>query len=160
MPKYVDHAQRRREVTEVASRLVADEGRSALTVRRVADAASQSTTVVSHDFADMAELLYETYQLAVRRSRTRIDRVLGHDPSDIIGLAEALLPLDDERSTDWRIWLAFWSEALGSPELAAEQRTGARTSADRFRACLDALVADGRARDDLDTRAAGNRVAA
>lgn len=160
MPKYVDHAARRREVAEVAAGLVADQGRSALTVRGVAEAAGQSTTVVSHYFADMAELLYETYGLAVRRSRARIDRVLDDDPADIVGLAEALLPLDAERKADWRIWLAFWGEALGSQELATEQRTRARTSADRFHRCLELLAAEGRVAADLDLRATANRLAA
>lgn len=160
MPKYVDHAERRREVAEVAAGLVADEGRRALTVRRVADAAGQSTTVVSHYFDDMGELLYETYSLAVQRSRARIDAVLDADPSDIVGLAGALLPIDAERKADWRIWLAFWGEALGSPDLAGEQRRRARTSADRFHHCLELLAADGRVTVDVDLRATADRVAA
>lgn len=160
MPKYVDHAERRRQVAEVAARLVADHGRSALTVRRVAEAAGQSTTVVSHYFADMAELLYETYGLAVRRSRARIERVLEADPADVVGLAEALLPLDAERDADWRIWLAFWGEALGTPELAEEQRRRARTSADRFHRCLEQLASAGRLDPDVDVRAAADRLAA
>lgn len=160
MPKHVDHDQRRREVAEVAAGLIAAEGRRALTVRRVADAAGHSTTVVSHYFADMGELLYETYSLAVARSRERIDAVLHADPADIVGLAEALLPLDAERNADWRIWLAFWGEALGSPELAAEQRRRARTSADRFHRCLELLQTDGRVAGSPDLRATADRVAA
>lgn len=147
-------------VAEVAAGLVADEGRAALTARRVADAAGQSTTVVSHYFADMTELLHETYRLAVQRSRARIERVLAAGPADIVGLAEALLPLDVERTADWRIWLAFWGEALGSPQLATEQRTRARTSADRFHRCLELLADDGRVPDGVDLRATADRLAA
>lgn len=160
MPKYVDHEQRRREVAEVAAGLVAHEGRGALTVRRVADAAGYSTTVVSHYFDDMSELLYETYSLAVRRSRARIDAVLEADPSDVVGLAEALLPLDAERKADWRIWLAFWGEALGSPAMASEQRRRARTSADRFHRCLELLNADSASPGEPDLRTAADRLAA
>lgn len=144
----------------MAARLVAEDGRRALTVRGVADAAGQSTTVVSHYFADMGELMYETYGLAVRRSRARIDRVLDADPTDVIGLAEALLPLDAERKADWRIWLAFWGEALGSPDLADEQRTRARTSANRFLRCLELLEADGRLAPGIDLGATADRLAA
>ncbi len=57
MPKQVDHEQRRREVAAVAADLVAAHGRRALTVRNVADAAGYSTTVVSHYFDDLADLL-------------------------------------------------------------------------------------------------------
>ena len=129
-------------------------------MRHVADAAGYSTTVVSHYFADMGDLLYETYSLAVARSRERIDAVLDADPADIVGLAEALLPLDAERKADWRIWLAFWGEALGSVELAAEQRRRARTSADRFHRCLELLQADGRVAGSPDLRAVADRIAA
>ncbi len=160
MPKYVDHDARRREVTEVAADLVAREGRPALTARRVAEAAGQSTAVVTHYFADMGELLHETYGLAVERSRARIGRVLDADPTDVAGLAEALLPLDAERRADWRIWLAFWGEALGNPELAEEQRRRARTSAERFRRCLELLRERSRLTADADLPAAANRLAA
>ena len=57
MPKQVDHERRRRAVAAVAADLVAAEGRRALTVRNVADAAGYSTTVVSHYFDDLADLL-------------------------------------------------------------------------------------------------------
>ncbi len=160
MPKYVNHDQRRLEVAEVAGELVASYGRSALTVRRVAEATGHSTTVVSHYFDDMSELLHETYSLAVQRSRARVDAVLKSDPADIAGLAEALLPLDAERKADWRIWLAFWGEALGSPALAAEQRTRARTSADRFHRCLEHLDAGGRIQGEPELRATADRIAA
>lgn len=160
MPKQVDHDERRREVTEVAAHLVATQGRRALTARRVAAATGHSTTVVSHYFADMDDLLYETYSLAVVRSRGRVAAVLDRDPLDVVGLAEALLPLDEVRNADWRIWLAFWGEALSSPELAAEQRRRARNSSDRFHRCLDGLAAAGRLAATVDTRSAADRIAA
>jgi AcrR family transcriptional regulator len=160
VPRYVDHEQRRRDVTEIAARLVASEGLSALTARRVAESAGQSTTVVSHYFADMRELLHETYSLAVDRSRARVESVLDADPTDIVGLAEALLPLDAQRRADWRVWLSFWAEALGSPDFADEQRRRVRTSADRFCACLTNLRAAGRLRAEIDTRRAGDRLSA
>ena len=65
MPKIVDHEQRRREVALAAARIIIDSGRSALTVRNVAQATGWSTTVVSHYFDDIAELFYETYSIQV-----------------------------------------------------------------------------------------------
>lgn len=160
MPRYVDHEQRRRDVTEIAAQLVASEGLPALTARRVAEAAGQSTTVVSHYFADMTELLHETYSLAVDRSRARVESVLTGDPTDIVGLAEALLPLDATRRADWRVWLSFWAEALASPAFADEQRRRVRTSADRFHTCLIALEADGRVNPEIDPRREADRLSA
>lgn len=160
MPKYVDHEQRRREVAEVAAGLVVAGGRAALTVRAVAEAAGHSTTVVSHYFADVDELLYETYQIAVRRSRERIGLVLDADPADIAGLAESVLPVDAVRKADWRIWLAFWGEALGNPALAAEQRARARHTAERFESCLQLLVERGDVDPQVDITATADRMVA
>lgn len=124
-------------VTRVAADLVADQGRSALTVRNVAHAAGCSTTIVSHYFDDMADLLGQTNALAAERARARIDAVLAADPADIVGLIETVLPLDEERRADWRVWLAFWSEALAVESFADEQRLRARTMVRRIEVCLD-----------------------
>lgn len=124
-------------VTMVAADLLAEHGRPSLTVRNVANAAGCSTTVVSHYFEDMADLLAQTNALAAERARARIDAVLAADPGDIVGLIEAVLPLDDVRRADWRVWLAFWSEALAVESFADEQRLRARTMVRRIEACLE-----------------------
>ncbi len=158
MPRNVDHEQRRSEVTSIAAELVARGGRGALTVRGVAEAAGCSTTVVSHYFDDMSHLLHETYALSVRRSARRLDAVIARDPTDIVGLVEAVLPLDAQRTDDWRIWLAFWGDALASSAFAREQRQRARTATRRFRTCLDLLVSEGRLPASLDTEVAADRI--
>jgi AcrR family transcriptional regulator len=158
VPRKVDHEQRRSEVTSIAAELVARGGRGALTVRGVAEAAGCSTTVVSHYFDDMSHLLHETYALSVRRSRRRVDAVIALDPYDLVGLVEAVLPLDARRTDDWRIWLAFWGDALASSAFAREQRQRARTATRRFRTCLDLLVAQGRLPASLDTEVAADRI--
>ena len=53
--RYVDHEQRRIVVVDAATALVIRDGRSALTVRSVAEEIGCSTKVVSHYFADTAE---------------------------------------------------------------------------------------------------------
>jgi AcrR family transcriptional regulator len=160
MPKIVDPEARRREVTEIAAGLLVRGGRSALTVRNVADAAGYSSTVVSHYFTDMLDLLHETYSFAVERSGRRLQHVLERDPTDLAGLVEAVLPLDDERTDDWRIWFAFWSEAMSSEPFAAEQRQRARTHLERLERCLDRLAAEGAISPGVDVGDAAHRLAA
>jgi AcrR family transcriptional regulator len=126
----------------------------------VAEAAGCSSTVVSHYFADMLDLLPETYSFAVARSGRRIQRVLDDDPCDLAGLVEAVLPLDRERTDDWRIWFAFWSEALSSERFAAEQRQRARTHLDRLEHCLEQLAARGAITPGVDRGDAAHRLAA
>ncbi len=160
MPRIVDHDQRRREVTRAAAKIVVNSGRGALTVRNVAAATGWSTTVVSHYFDDMADLFYETYSYATTRSRRRIDKVLATDPSDVAKLIEAVLPLDQERREDWKIWFAFWSEALSNPTYADEQSTRAATTRDRIKVCLAAMRKKGEVRRNVDIDAAADRLAA
>jgi AcrR family transcriptional regulator len=160
VPKQVDHEQRRHDVATVAAGLVAAHGRRALTVRNVADAAGYSTTVVSHYFDDLADLLHETYRLAVVRARRRVEVVLTDDPGDLRGLIEAVLPLDAEREADWRIWLSFWSEALSSPAFADEQRARTRSTTERIASCLRHLVDQGRLDSVVDIERAADRLSA
>ena len=118
----VDHADRRRQVAQCASQLIAAGGTDAVTVREVARAAGSSTTVVSHYFRDKRELLEFAYQEAAAEARARAHAALAADPGDVRGVVEALLPLDEERLVSWRINAAFWGRALGDRALADEQR--------------------------------------
>ena len=158
MPKIVDHEERRREVTAAAARIIIESGRSALTVRNVAQATGWSTTVVSHYFDDMAELFHETYSVATQRSRRRIEAALAKDPGNVVGLIEAVLPLDEERREDWKIWFAFWSEALSQPQYASEQSDRARTTRERIRKCLTIRQQRGDIPADVDIAAASDRL--
>lgn len=160
MPKIVDHEERRREVTLAAAAIVIASGRAALTARAVAAATGWSTSVVSHYFDDMADLFYETYSYATARSRRRVDRVLTADASNIEGLIEAVLPLDQERRDDWKIWFAFWSEALTNPKYADEQSQRAATTRERLRACLALKKKNGGIRRNVNIDEAADRLSA
>lgn len=122
MPRQVDHDERRREVAEVACDLIAREGVEATTVRRVAEAAKCSTTIVSHYFTNKHQLLLVAYRAAAERSQARVAAVVGRDPADLQGCLEALLPLDRPRLRDWQIWFAFWGMVVGDEKFANEHR--------------------------------------
>ncbi|NBP54617.1 MAG: hypothetical protein EBU67_10125 [Actinobacteria bacterium] len=160
MPKIVDHEERRREVTRAAAAIVVASGRAALTARNVAAATGWSTTVVSHYFDDMADLFYETYSFATARSRRRVERALSTDPGNIEGLIEAVLPLDQERRDDWKIWFAFWSEALTNPQYAHEQSQRAATTRERLRNCLAIRKKNGTVHRKVDIDEAADRLSA
>jgi AcrR family transcriptional regulator len=142
MPRYVDHEERRREVTAAAAELLVQGGRAALTIRNVAEAVGCSTKVVSHYFTDMGELLHFTYTVAADRAQARVDAVLAADRLDLTGVLEALLPVDAARRADWTIWFAFWSEALTDERLRADQRRHARSTNTRIARILAGLVTE------------------
>ena len=120
MPIQVDHERQRDHVTSLAARLVAQEGVTALTFRRVADLAGSSTAIVSTYFTDKRDLLLSTFRAAASRTTVRFEAAVnaGGTLQDCL---EAWLPLDDDRLVDWRVIIAFWGVAVADPELARVQ---------------------------------------
>lgn len=150
MPRHVDHEARRDLVARVAADLVAEQGLEALTVRRVAEATGHSTTVVSHYFADRRDLVRATYRAAAARSSARFDDALVDTDDPLLACLEALLPLDEQRARDVRIWLAFWAMAVADAELAEEQDARVQSARRRLGDVLAAEQVRGRVREDLD----------
>ena len=158
MPRPTDHAKRRQEVAAIASALVAEGGTEAVTFRDVAKAAGCSTAIVSHYFADKRELLLHTYRAAAARAGERIDAALRSDGADVDGALDALLPLDEARRTDWKIWFAFWGKAIGDPELAAEQASAVREARRRLETVIAAARDSGRLGTGVDDAFAARRL--
>jgi AcrR family transcriptional regulator len=122
MPVFVDHEARRRQVVAVASRLIAEAGLEAVTFRDVAEAADCSTAIVSHYFHNKRELLFLTYRSSIERGTERCEAALAAADGDLKAYLTELMPLDEERRIEWKIWLAFWARAVADPEIAEVQR--------------------------------------
>jgi TetR/AcrR family transcriptional repressor of bet genes len=117
MPRVVDHEARRAEVAAVAADLIARRGLD-VSVRDVAAAGGYSTTVVTHYFASKRELLLHAYRSAGFATERRLQK----SSQDLLGICEAILPLDEPRTRTWQTWFAFWGAAVADEELAALQR--------------------------------------
>jgi len=123
MPVFVDREERRRQVVAVASRLIAEAGLDAVTVRDVAEAAECSTAIVSHYFHNKRELLFLTYNSSIDRATERCEAALIAADGDLKAYVAELMPLDEERVIEWKIWVAFWARAVADPEIAEIQRS-------------------------------------
>lgn len=120
------HEARRREVSQLASRIIAREGIAGLTVRDLAAEAGYSTHVVSHYFSSKEDLLVNTLRECAKRQVNRLKDAISSG-ADILGCMEAMLPLDQERVVDARVWMVFWPYAISDPVYAKEQNVfGAR----------------------------------
>jgi len=148
MPIYVDHHARRRQVVAVASRLIATAGLDAVTIRDVADAAGCSTAIVSHYFHNKRELLFLTYQGTIDRATERSEATFAVD--DLRGFLAEIMPLDEERLMEWKIWLAFWAKAAADPAIADVQRNCVLTMRGRILAVLERLERSGHLVPGLD----------
>ena len=133
----------------MASRLIAQAGLDAVTVRDVANAADCSTAIVSHYFHNKKELLFLTYQASIDRATERCEAALGPDGMDLRAYFAEIMPLDEERLIEWKIWVAFWAKAVADPDIAAAQRDCVRRTRGNILKVLSRLEAKGALVADL-----------
>ena len=134
VPILVDHERQREHVAHIAAQVIAEEGVGALTFRRMAAAAGTSTAIVSTYFEDKQDLLLATFATAAKRTSVRFETAM-EAGGGLQECLEAWLPLDEERTLDWRVIIAFWGAAVSEPDLAAVQEahlSRARARIERF----------------------------
>ena len=91
-------------------------------MRDVAQAAGCSTAIVSHYFHNKRELLLFTYRYSIEVATARTDHALGPGGEGLKAYIAALMPFDEERRMNWKIWFAFWAKAAADEEFAEFQR--------------------------------------
>ena len=98
MPKYVDHAERRREITDAAVRILARGGASALTLRSLADELGGSITLITHFFASRDDLFSGIVDDLIATYRAELDELeSGASPQDRLHiLLRWMLPVDGD----------------------------------------------------------------
>ncbi|MDT0213834.1 TetR family transcriptional regulator C-terminal domain-containing protein [Rothia sp. ARF10] len=114
MPKVVDHAERRAELGAAVRRVVARVGVEGATVRAVAAESGWSTGAVRHYFATQSELLDFAFDASLSDIPQRIRDVLEQQEPGLEraqSLLEQLLPLDDDRLAEVRVYLAFMARS-------------------------------------------------
>ena len=106
--------------------------------------AAPGTAVVSHYFHNKKELLFLTYRGSIDRAQERSDKAMADDGgANLKGYLAEIMPLDDVRLTEWKIWLAFWGKAVTDEEIAAEQRDCVRNTRGVILGILDEVHARG-----------------
>jgi AcrR family transcriptional regulator len=123
MPKIVDPDVRRAQFVVASWSLIAREGIGAATLRRVSAEAGYTMGALTHYFDDRDALLVEALRTTHFAAGARMlsAAAAAATPRDRFRaiLLEAL-PMDDIRLREWRVWLAFWGEAIARPALMAE----------------------------------------
>jgi AcrR family transcriptional regulator len=135
MPRYVDHDARRRHIAATAAELVGTRGLEALTFRNVADAAGSSTTVLTHYFTDKRDLMRSTYEAVAERFGARFDDAVRRG-GGLRECLDAMLPLDPDRLTEWRLLTSFWGMAASDPVLGSAQARHGRSTQRRIESLL------------------------
>lgn len=119
MPKKVDVAERREEIAAALYRVIVRAGVEGATVRAVAQEAGWSAGALRHYFGTQDELLRYGIESQLTRIPARIEAHLALPPGRDRAwrLLAELLPLDDVRMAETRVWLAFASRARHEPAM-------------------------------------------
>jgi len=143
---------RKKEILQCATQIIIDEGMTALTIRRVAEAAGVSTGLVLYHFATKEDLIAESWRLALFQARERILASVG----DVQGraLMEAIFKFrfQDEDSTNvpWIFWLEYWNHAARTEDLRVHHSQTFTLMQEMDLAQVRTAMAAGQIRDDLD----------
>ncbi|MEN3273057.1 MAG: hypothetical protein V7636_1818 [Actinomycetota bacterium] len=163
MPKRVDHAVRRRELTDAVVRITLKGGLDSATFREVAAEAGVSVRLVQYYFGSKDDLLLATQrhvaQRSIERLRAWIAKSDGSPRSWLRAFMTSFIPTDDESRVAMLMYVALHTASLVDPQLARtealEVPRGMRTAiaeqlrrgklragvdADRESALLTALV--------------------
>jgi AcrR family transcriptional regulator len=144
---------RRTELTDVLLGITATRGLDQVSVREVAAAAGVSIGAVQYYFATKDEMLVFAFRQVVERTRARvtgIDARLGPRQALRAALRE-LLPLDQARLAECRVYLAFAARAATAPALAAVQQETLSAIYAELEQALRAVVAARDGGAGLDT---------
>jgi AcrR family transcriptional regulator len=116
--------KRRSELTDVLLSIAATRGLDQVSVREVAAAAGVSIGTVQHYFATKDEMLVFAFRQVVARTQARVAGLdAGAGVRRALGAAlRELLPLDQARLAECRVYLAFAARAATAPVLAAVQQ--------------------------------------
>jgi AcrR family transcriptional regulator len=123
MPRIVDPEIRRAQFVEASWSLIAREGIGAATLRRVSAEAGFTMGALSHYFTDRDALLVESLRATHFAAGARMLSAASAAPTPrdrFRAVLREALPLDDLRLREWRVWLAYWGEAIARPALMAE----------------------------------------
>ncbi|SDU56782.1 TetR/AcrR family transcriptional regulator [Jiangella alkaliphila] len=110
-------------ITEALLDITAERGLDQVSVRQVAAAAGVAIGTVQHYFPTKDAMLTAAFTEVVLRIRERVAAtVLGPDVRrNLAAVLRELLPLDDHRTAEVRIQVAFAARAATSPALAEMQ---------------------------------------
>lgn len=120
MPKVVDHEKRRRDIAEAMWRVIARDGLAAASARTVAAEAGWSLGAVRHYFGSQNELLLFAATAMIDGATARVSLTLERRPPGLARCQEVLehlLPLDDVRTGEIRVWLAVLIRSHTDPHL-------------------------------------------
>ena len=162
MARTADHEQRRRQVAEAVLRITAQRGLDDVSLAKVAAEAGVSVGLVQHYFATKDAMMLFAFRSIADQFSQRAARIPRNGPLGRITLQvlAELLPLDEQRAAEVRIWLGFCAHAAFTPALATVQAEYLAEQRRLLAATIREAQARGESPPDLDPEREGALLAA
>lgn len=156
-----DHRERREAIALAAADVIASRGLEHVTMRTLAAELGVTTGVLTHYFPSKDDLLRHTKALAFDRTFARAQAAADGPPGleRLHAVVAAVLPLDRERRTLWRLLAAFFGSAVGSPSLRRVQARRMQRWYVLFRDLVEPLTVTGEIPADADAARIGKAIA-
>ena len=119
MSRQANHDQRRIQIIEATWRIIARGGFAAATMREIAAEAGFANGGLKHYFTTKDELLAAAFQRTFYRINERAALTVGESKGleAIRCLCLEMLPLDEERTVESRVTVAFWDRTSVNKQL-------------------------------------------
>ncbi|MFF4596670.1 TetR family transcriptional regulator C-terminal domain-containing protein [Amycolatopsis sp. NPDC001319] len=117
--------ERRDQILEAATVLIARRGYHNVRVSDIARYCGTSTATVHYHFPSKEAALHAALEFYARRFRERLDEEFGQASSareKLRRLIEVQLTLTPDDVDEWSVWIQFWNQAMLEPELRPAQR--------------------------------------
>ncbi|WP_326837295.1 TetR/AcrR family transcriptional regulator [Amycolatopsis rhabdoformis] len=121
----VSAQERRDQILEAATVLIARRGYHNVRVSDIAHYCGTSTATVHYHFPSKEATLHAALEFYARRFRERLDDEFGHASSareKLRRLIDVQLPLNPDDVDEWSVWIQFWNQAMLEPGLRPAQR--------------------------------------
>ena len=144
--------RRRRLILRVVATVVAEEGFTGATMRKIAERAGVSTGMLTYYYKNKREILSDMMADIYARLIASLSDLLGDDlgPERIEAAFEFMLAGSRTGSFPMSFWLAYFPEALRDEEMRARAINGTNDLRRVFKSALQAGIKGGDLRGDLD----------
>lgn len=149
---------RRQQLIDATLKVIEMHGFQGATIGRIASESSMSVGIVSHYFGGKQGLLEATMRYLLTSLRQEVLELMANRPDDprerLMAIVDANFSGVQTNAQSARTWLAFWTQAMHSPDLMRLQRVNERRLLSNLRFYLRQVMPPSQARQTAQTIAA------
>lgn len=140
----VDVARRKRQIANACSRIIAENGLEAASLRAIAHELGCTTGVITHYFRDKNAMLNFVLEEIGGRIFEHISTPdLRHQSvEECIAFVLKMLPNSPEQASWWKVWLAFMATSLGDRKFATDHHHLYSKLRDDWQQVIGGLIAN------------------